>query len=117
MSGRRHASRMCLVRSSGVMGVAQHFYAFASSGSASVSSLASGAPTPAVLSAGDSALAVSFCAAAQSTVKRPPLKRVLRKNSHVCGQPLVPLTRAISQPEKDLAYSGLNSHEAVLVTR
>src|ERR1035437_2568298 len=56
-------------------------YAFASSGSASPS--ASGSRAPAFFSAGDSA--VSFSAAANSAVKRPPLKSVLRKNSHVEG--------------------------------
>ena len=58
-----------------------NLHALASSGSASVS--VAGSRAPAVFSAGDSA--VSFCAAANSAVKIPPLKSVLRKNSHVEG--------------------------------
>ena len=42
-----------------------------------------GSRAPAVLSAGDSA--VNLAAAAKSAVKRPPLSRVLRKNSQVEG--------------------------------
>src|SRR6185312_13225926 len=96
-------------------------HAFASSGVAAWPSSASdsSARAPATLSAGDSAGAVTFIAATNKLVNSPPLKRVLRKNSHVCGQPLVPVISAVIQPQIVFAYSGfsngLNSHEAVFV--
>src|SRR5690349_486840 len=79
-------------------------HAFASSGSLSFS--ASSSRRPASFSAGDSDT-VSFIAPTKSAVKRPPLRRVLRKNSHVCGQPPVPVVNALIKPSSVLVYSGL----------
>jgi len=59
------------------------FHAFASSG-VSFAPVSSSC-TPAFFSTGDSAGAVSFAAPANNAVKIPPLKSVLRKNSHVVG--------------------------------
>src|SRR5882724_11938456 len=70
------------------------FHAFASSGVSSGSDFSSRAP--AFFSTGDSAGAVSFAAPTNSAVKIPVLKSVLRKNSKVVGQPLIPLVSASS---------------------
>src|SRR5262252_3931858 len=53
-------------------------------------------------SAGDSTSAgpsasMNFIAPANNPVKSPPLNRVLRKNSHTCGQPEMPVVNARSQ--------------------
>ena len=62
-----------------------------------------------------------FHRADEQAVKMPPLSSVLRKNSHVCGQPDVPLVNAVNQPIKSFVYSGLpkglKNHDAVLVMR
>src|SRR5882724_7449007 len=68
---------------------------------------ASSAGSPCSFSRADSAASLAFMAPTKSPVKRPPLKSVLRKNSQVCGQPAVPLVRAVSQPARLFVYSGL----------
>src|SRR5581483_3702146 len=83
-----------------------YFHASASCGSVS----ASGSRAPAVLSAGDSADEVNFSAATNNAVNNPPLNNVLRKNSSVDGQPLVPLVSAKIQPARFFVYSGLKNH-------
>ena len=59
-------------------------------------------------------------ASAKRPVNSPPLSSVLRKNSQVCGQPLVPAVSAMSQPARLFVYSGLwkgfSNQAAVLVT-
>ena len=77
------------------------------------------AGAPASFSSGDSAASLSLAAPTNKAVNNPPLKRVLRKNTQVGGQPAVPLINAVSQPSHVLLYStllnGLNSQEIVLV--
>src|SRR5579884_844056 len=94
------------------------FHALACSGCSCGSS--SGASSASSSSSGSIA-SINFIAPAKSAVKSPLLVRVLRKNSHVCGQPAVPLVSATNQPASVLVYSGLwnglNSHENVLVMR
>src|SRR5438034_8943946 len=84
-------------------------------------SFASPAGSADCFSCADSAASLTFIAPTKRPVKSPPLSRVLRKNSQVCGQPAVPLVRAIIQPAKVLVYSGLwnglKNHAAVLVMR
>jgi hypothetical protein len=63
--------------------------AYCPSGAGSASASSSGVALGSFSSA-DSALSVSFIAPANKPVKSPPLMSVLRKNSHVCGQPAVP---------------------------
>src|SRR5262249_23200711 len=96
--------------------------AFASSGpgSGSGSGVSAGSSTGS-FSRADSAASLAFIAPTNKPVNKPPLNNVLRKNSHVCGQPPVPLVKAISHPVRFPVYSGLwnglKNHEAVLVIR
>src|SRR5436190_12644759 len=95
-------------------------HAFASSGKASLSGSLTGAGC-ASFSFDDSADSFNFMAPTNKPVKRPPLSRVLRKNSQVCGHPAVPLVCALIKPTRFFVYSalwnGLNSQEAVFVIR
>src|SRR5262245_46535298 len=96
-------------------------YAFASSGFDSLPSGSVTGSSATSFSFADSAASVNFIAPTNKPVKRPPLISVLRKNSHVSGQPEVPLIKAVIQPRNVLVYSGfpkgLNNQEAVLVMR